>query len=71
MRTLQSGTVGLRRCRDNRVTVTELKVRDLSGNWPYWPQRIVAVDSPCGTAPTCLQGWLPGANAFTDAKPAQ
>lgn len=52
-------------------TATRLLVRDLAGGWYNWPSQNVAVDSPCGSAPTCLQGWQPAANQFNDAKPAQ
>lgn len=43
--------------------------RDLTNIWHGWDLVWTQVDSPCGTAPTCLQGWWSG--VWNNAKPAQ
>lgn len=43
--------------------------RDLTNTWHTWDLLWTQVDSPCGTAPTCLQGWWTG--IWNNAKPAQ
>jgi hypothetical protein len=43
--------------------------RDLNNAWWGWDLRWEQVDSSCGTAPTCLQGWW--TNQWNNAKPAQ
>jgi len=34
-----------------------LLIKDASGSWGSWVGANTQVDNPCGTAPTCLQGW--------------
>jgi hypothetical protein len=41
--------------------------RDLNNLWHVWDARWEQLDSPCGTAPTCLQGWWTG--LWNNAKP--
>jgi hypothetical protein len=43
--------------------------RDLVNGWHTWDLLWTQVDSPCGSAPTCLQGWWTG--IWNNAKPAQ
>lgn len=44
--------------------------RDASSAWFFLNAVYLQVDSPCGTAPTCLQGWIVPGQGFNNAKPA-
>lgn len=41
--------------------------RDLASGWHLWDLRWEQNDQPCGTAPTCLQGWW--STLWNNAKP--
>jgi len=53
---------------------SQIQVRSLSQVWTGLPSALMQVDRPCGTAPTCLQGWwqnaTPPYDNFNNGKPA-
>jgi hypothetical protein len=55
--------------------VTENLLRDPNGNWVAYPSALKQVDLPCGTAPTCLQGFWsstpPPYTNWNNGKPSQ